>query len=144
VLTVCLSVLTNTPLGGAVAIGCSLMIVVYMGSHISDGHYNPAVSLAVLLRGKLKASEFIAYVVSQLLGALAAALVANLVLCDTGKNTFTMTPGANVGTGAALLVESLYTFALCLVVLNVATSARTEGNSYYGLAIGFTIPSSAN
>jgi aquaporin Z len=138
VLTVCLSVLTNAPLA-ALAIGCSLMIMVYMGGHVSGGHYNPAVSLAVLLRGKLEARQFVPYVVSQLLGALAAALVANLVLHDTGKSAFALAPAANVGTGEALLVEFVYTFALCLVVLHVATSAKTEGNSYYGLAIGFTI-----
>ncbi|MDH4132259.1 MAG: aquaporin, partial [Gemmatimonadota bacterium] len=40
---------------------------------------------------------------------------------------------------AALLNEVLFTFALCLVVLNVATSKKTSGNSYYGLAIGFTV-----
>ena len=138
VLTVCLSVLTNAPLAG-MAIGCSLMIMVYMGGHISGGHYNPAVSLAVLLRGKLDAKEFVPYVVSQVLGALAAALTANLVLRNASKSSFALAPADNVGPWGALLVETLYTFALCLVVLNVATSKRTEGNSYYGLAIGFTI-----
>jgi aquaporin Z len=138
VLTVCLSVLTNAPLAG-VAIGCSLMIMVYMGGHISGGHYNPAVSLAVLLRGKLDAKEFVPYVVSQVLGAVAAALTANLVLRNSSKSSFALAPAENVGPWGALLVEALYTFALCLVVLNVATSKKTEGNSYYGLAIGFTI-----
>jgi aquaporin Z len=138
VLTVCLSVLTNTPLA-AVAIGCSLMIMVYMGGHISGGHYNPAVSLAVLLRGKLDAKEFVLYVLSQVLGALAAALTAYLILRNSAKSSFALAPAENVGAWGALLVEALYTFALCLVVLNVATSKKTEGNSYYGLAIGFTI-----
>jgi aquaporin Z len=138
VLTVCLSVLTNAPLA-AVAIGCSLMIMVYMGGHLSGGHYNPAVSLAVLLRGKLDAKEFVPYAVSQVLGAVAAALTANLILRNTAKSSFALAPAQNVGAWGALLVEALYTFALCLVVLNVATSKKTEGNSYYGLAIGFTI-----
>lgn len=138
VLTVCLSVLTAASLA-AVAIGCSLMIMVYMGGHISGGHYNPAVSLAVLLRGKLSPSEFVAYVVSQLLGGVAAALVAYMILRNTAKSTFALVPADNVGASGAVLVEALYTFALCLVVLNVATSKQTGGNSYYGLAIGFTI-----
>jgi aquaporin Z len=138
VLTVCLSVLTNAPLA-AVAIGCSLMIMVYMGGHISGGHYNPAVSLAVLLRGKLAPFEFVAYVISQLLGGVAAALIAYLILRNTAKSTFALAPAENVGAWGAVLVEALYTFALCLVVLNVATSKKTDGNSYYGLAIGFTI-----
>jgi aquaporin Z len=138
VLTVCLSVLTNAPLA-AVAIGCSLMIMVYMGGHISGGHYNPAVSLAVLLRGQLSLLELVAYVVSQLLGSVAAALIAHRILRFTAKSTFALTPAPDVGPGEAVLVEALYTFALCLVVLNVATSKKTSGNSYYGLAIGFTI-----
>jgi aquaporin Z len=138
VLTVCLSVLTNAPLA-AVAIGCSLMIMVYMGGHVSGGHYNPAVSLAVLLRGKLSLLDFLPYVVSQLLGSVAAAWIGHLILRFTSKSTFALAPAANIGPGEAVLVEALYTFALCLVVLNVATSKKTEGNSYYGLAIGFTI-----
>jgi len=142
VLTVCLSVLTSAPLA-ALAIGSSLMVMVYMGGHISGGHYNPAVSLAVLLRGKLAPREFVAYVLSQLLGAVAAALIAYFVLHKFPKHSFDLAPGENVGPWAALLVEFLYTFALALVVLNVATSKKTEGNSYYGLAIGFTVTAGA-
>jgi aquaporin Z len=143
VLTVCLSVLTKAPLA-PVAIGASLMVMVYMGGHVSGGHYNPAVSLAVLLRGKLEPKEFVPYVVAQLLGAFMAALTANLVLPKSlPVRSFAVAPDPNVGTWGALLVEALYTFALCLVVLNVATSKKTEGNSYYGLAIGFTVAAGA-
>ena len=134
VLTVGFCVTSNAPLG-ALAIGSSLMIMVYMGGHISGGHYNGAVSLAVFLRGKIDARTFVAYLISQFLGAIAAALVVYLV---TSK-TYPLAPGAGVSPMAALIVETLYTFALCIVVLNVATSPDTEGNSYYGLAIGFTI-----
>src|SRR5437867_1815953 len=74
VLTVGLTVIGGTPLA-PIAIGCSLMIMVYMGGHISGGHYNPAVSFGLTLRGKLAAAEFVPYVVAQLLGALAAATV---------------------------------------------------------------------
>jgi aquaporin Z len=140
VLTVCWTVVQNVPLA-AVAIGCSLMVMVYMGGHVSGGHYNPAVSLAVLLRGKLNPVDFVAYVISQVLGALAAAYVVFAIL---GKS-FTPGPGKNVSAdqdftaGAALTVEALYTFALALVVLNAATAKKTAGNSFYGLAIGFTV-----
>jgi aquaporin Z len=142
VLTICLSVLTDAPLAG-VAIGASLMVMVYMGGHVSGAHYNPAVSLAVLLRGKLTVQDFIPYVVSQVLGALVAALLAHVILGHAPKNTFPVAPGSGVSVGSALMVEILYTFALALVVLNVATSRRTEGNSYYGLAIGFTLAAGA-
>jgi aquaporin Z len=135
VLTVGLTVLNGTPLA-PLAIGASLMVMVYMGGHVSGGHYNPAVSLAVLLRGKMASlAEFTGYVVSQLAGAVAAALVVYGVM---GKS-FAPAPAPDASLTAALLVELLYTFALALVVLNSAASAKTHGNSFYGLAIGFTI-----
>jgi aquaporin Z len=134
VLTVGLSVLSGSPLA-PLAIGSSLMIMVYMGGHISGGHYNGAVSFAAFLRGKIDGPTFVAYLISQLLGALCAALIVYWIL---GK-TFPCAPGPTATPLAALIVEILYTFALCLVVLNTAYSADTQGNSYYGLAIGFTI-----
>jgi aquaporin Z len=133
-LTACLTVSGERPIP-ALAIGSSLMIMVYMGGHISGGHYNPAVSLAVLLRKKFPSSDFVPYVISQLLGATAAAWIAYLVV---GK-TINVAPGAGVSITSALLVEALFTFALALTVLNVACSEKTKGNSFYGLAIGFTV-----
>ncbi len=118
-----------------IAIGCALMVMVYMGGHISGAHYNPAVTLAVFLRGKLGAGEIVPYIVSQLAGSLAAA---GIVWYLMGKS-FGCAPGANVNVLQAVLVEALFTFALALVVLNVATAAKTAGNSYYGLAIGMTV-----
>jgi len=134
VLTIGLTVLNGTPLA-PLAIGSAFMIMVYMGGHVSGGHYNPAVSLGVFLRGKLPASEFVPYLAAQVAGALVAGFTVNAVL---GK-TFAPAPGDGVGSMSALLVEILYTFALVLVVLNSATSDKTKGNSFYGLAIGFTL-----
>jgi len=135
VLTVGLTVLGESPLA-PLAIGSSLMVMVYMGGHVSGGHYNPAVSLAVLLRGKMaSAGEFAMYVVSQCVGAVAAALVVYAIL----GRTFAPAPAATATVTAALMIEVLYTFALALVVLNAAVAVKTLGNSFYGLAIGFTI-----
>lgn len=134
VLTIGLTVTAGSQFA-PLAIGASLMIMVYMGGHVSGGHYNPAVSLAAMMRGALPSRDFVPYVVSQVVGALAAAIVTYVV---TGK-TFAPTPAADASTVAALLVEVLYTFALALVVLNVAVAKKTQGNSFYGLAIGFTV-----
>lgn len=134
VLTVGLTVTAGTPFA-PLAIGASLMIMVYMGGHISGGHYNPAVSLAATIRGALPGARLVPYWASQVLGAIVAALV---VKYATGK-TFAPAPGTDVAALPALLIEFLFTFALCLVVLNSATAKKTEGNSFYGLAIGFTI-----
>lgn len=132
--TVCLTVLGGTPLA-PLAIGSSLMIMVYMGGHISGGHFNPAVTLSVWLRGKLPAAEVVPYWIAQLVGAVLAGLAAYAL---TGK-TFFVAPAASATVMQSLLAEFLFTFALCLVVLQTATNEKTAGNSYYGLAIGFTI-----
>ncbi len=112
VLTVGLMVIGGSPLA-PLAIGASLMIMVYMGGHISGAHYNPAVSFALVLRGKLPAKEFVPYVVAQLLGAIAAAGFAYVL---TGR-TFAPAPAATASSMQALGVEIAYTFALALVVL---------------------------
>jgi len=119
------------------AIGTTLMVMVFAGGHISGGHYNPAVSTAVLLRGKLPAGDWLAYVSAQVIGAvLAGLLVSGLGYGPAGQM-------AVAGAGKMLIVEFLFAFALCYVVLNVATAKDTEDNSFYGLAIGFTVAAGA-
>jgi aquaporin Z len=115
------------------AIGAVLMVMVFAGGHVSGGHYNPAVSTAVFVRGKMTSNECGAYIVAQVLAALVAAAVVS-VLGYTPKSAV-----AVAGAGKMLIVEFLFTFALAYVVLNVATAKDTEGNSFYGLAIGFTL-----
>ncbi|MCI0537393.1 MAG: aquaporin [Verrucomicrobiales bacterium] len=115
------------------AIGSALMIMVYAGGHVSGGHYNPAVTLAVWLRGKCPASDVVGYWVAQVLGGVAAALL-TLYL----KGNPQVTPG-ELKVMPALLAELVGTFALAYVVLNTATAKGTAGNSNYGLAIGFTV-----
>lgn len=134
VLTIGLAVLDGTPFA-PLAIGSALMVMVYMGGHISGAHYNPAVSLAVFMRGKMDAKEMIIYWVAQILGAFVAAVIVYVCL----RETFAPAPNADANVVSVLLVEFLFTFALALVVLNSATAKGTEGNSFYGLAIGFTV-----
>jgi aquaporin Z len=132
VLTVGTTVLGNSALA-PLAIGASLMIMVYAGGHISGGHFNPAVTLAVFTRGKLDAKEVIPYWIAQILAAFAAAGTAMFLTGKSGASTEL----ANVP--AAFVAEFLFTFALAYVVVNSATSKDTAGNSFYGLAIGFTV-----
>lgn len=115
------------------AIGSALMVMIFAGGHISGAHYNPAVTLAVFLRGKCPAADVIPYMAAQVLGAGAAAAV---VLFVKGNPPV---EAANLDIARALVAEFLFTFALCYVVLNVATAKGTSGNSFYGLAIGFTV-----
>ncbi len=115
------------------AIGTILMVMVYAGGHISGGHYNPAVTLAAWMRGKCKTEQVPFYMIAQVLGASLASLMA--VKIKGISLIITAAPDAL----NALVAEFIFTFALVYVVLNVAFSKKTAGNSYYGLAIGFTL-----
>jgi aquaporin Z len=115
------------------AIGSALMIMVYAGGHVSGGHYNPAVTVAVWLRGRCPASDVPAYIGAQIAAGVVAAITVLALKGNPG-------PAAqDIKILPALVAEFIGTFALCYVVLNVATSKATAGNSFYGLAIGFTV-----
>src|SRR5437867_4865951 len=120
-----------------IAIGSALMVMVYAGGHVSGGHYNPAVTLAVWLRGKCPASDVPGYWASQVVGGIVAGLLALYLKGDP-----TVTPG-EIKVVPALIAELVGTFALAYVVLNTATAKGTAGNSNYGLAIGFTVATMA-
>jgi aquaporin Z len=120
------------------AIGAALMVMVFAGGHISGAHYNPAVTLGVLIRGKLKPVDVVPYWIAQFVAAGAAALLTSQVL-RAGAHVTAVVPK----TGPALLAEFLFTFALVYVVLNAATAEGTSGNSFYGLAIGMTVMTGA-
>jgi aquaporin Z len=111
------------------------MAMVYMGGHISGAHYNPAVSFGAFLRRKIGTVQMLAYWAAQLAGAALAFVLGYLV----SGHSPGIHPGPKVDVFQALAVEALFTAALVLVVLNVAMTKATQGNSFYGLAIGFTI-----
>jgi aquaporin Z len=119
------------------AIGAALMVMVFAGGHISGAHYNPAVTLGVLIRGKVNGADVVPYMVAQLAGAMIAALAVKFLRAGVA-----VTP-INPHVGPALLAEFLFTFALVYVVLNAATAEGTSGNSFYGLAIGMTVMTGA-
>lgn len=115
------------------AIGSALMVMIFAGGHISGGHFNPAVTLGVWLRGKCETKDVAPYIISQIVGAILAALTVGLL-----KGGAAVTP-LQPAVLPALVAEFLFTFALVYVVLNTATAKGTSGNSFYGLAIGFTV-----
>ena len=130
---------TNKAGAGALAplaIGSILMVMVFAGGHVSGGHFNPAVSTAVFLRGRMAKDEFAAYVATQLIAAVLAGLLVRYV---GGREAHAVVASS----GKMLVVEFLFTFALAWVVLHVATARGTDGNSFYGLAIGFTVVTGA-
>jgi aquaporin Z len=135
VFTVCAASIKGGALA-ALAIGAVLMVMVYAGGHVSGAHYNPAVTLAVLIRRRITVQDAVPYWVVQLVAGVVAALVAKFVV-DPGTVAALDLSGRAIG--AALVAEFLFTFALAYVVLNVATSKDHPNNSFYGLAIGFTV-----
>ncbi len=132
-----------TVVGGAVgvipplAIGTALMVMIYASGHISGAHFNPAVTLAVWMRRRCDCKDVVPYMLSQVAGAVVAALAVKFL-----KSDVTIAMGA-IKPVPALLAEFLFTFALVYVILNVATAKATAGNSYYGMAIGFTVMAGA-
>jgi aquaporin Z len=119
------------------AIGVALTVLVYAGAHISGAHYNPAVTAAIWLRGRASGREVAGYWGAQVIGAAAAAVTLPLL---TGP--LTVNPSL-FETRHVLVAEFLFTFLLAYVILNVATARGTQGNSHYGLSIGFTVMAGA-
>ncbi len=133
VLTIGCTVIPGSP--GVIpplAIGSALMIMIFAGGHISGAHYNPGVTIAVWLRGRCDVKDVVPYIAAQVIGALAAAAIVGF-LYGTGKTmTIESVP-------KAIVAEFLFSFAIAYVVLNTATAKGTANNSFYGLAIGFTV-----
>jgi aquaporin Z len=136
VIVICMTVIGGAGNFAPIAIGTMLIVMVYAGGPISGGHYNPAVSIAAYLRGALHFSDLLPYIVAQVLGGTLASLLGGFLIGAVG--TAEPTP-KELDVIPSLIAEALGTFALVYVVLNVATSKKSAGNSYFGLAIGFTV-----
>ena len=120
------------------AIGFGLTVLVYMGAHISGAHYNPAVSFAMLLRKEINSADFFKYILSQIIGAFAAAfLVSNM------SSNMLVQPDLQEPVAMILVAELIFTYLLVFVILNVATHPNLDGNSFYGFAIGLTVMTGA-
>lgn len=134
-------------LGIAIAFGLSIVAATYGLGAISGAHLNPAVSLGVLLAGRMSAAEFVQYVIAQVIGAILAALV--IYVIATGKADYAIAtnglgqngygPGysGGYGLGAALVYEVVATFIFVTVILGVTGPGGPAG--FAGLAIGLTL-----
>jgi len=111
--------------------------MIFAGGHISGGHFNPAVTLAVFIRGRCEAKDVLPYWIARGLPASSPPSWPSFLVGKSGPGT----PIENIP--AAFVAEFLFTFALAYVVVNSATAKGTAGNSFYGLAIGMTVMAGA-
>lgn len=129
------------------AIGIVLATQVFAFGHVSGAHFNPAVTLAVLIRGKIDVVSALCYAVTQVIASFTAGGVIKIIVDDADDNHLIMSgypnPHMNVHWCSVLFIEFFFTMVLCSVVLNVATTKAQEGNSFFGLAIGFVIAGAA-
>lgn len=137
VLTIGCTVTVGPATLAPLAIGSVLMVMIYAGGHVSGAHYNPAITVAIWLRGRCATSDVGPYIAAQAAGAIAAAAVVRFL-----RPEIVVAPH-ELNIPRALVAEGLFTFALAYVILNVATAKATAGNSYYGMAIGFTVMAGA-
>lgn len=128
----------------ALAFGLTIVAMAYSIGNISGCHINPAVSLGVLLTGGMKIAEFIGYIISQCLGALAGAGVLaaifklGAVKDMTGGFGSNGLAGVNGSIWAGLLVEIVLTFIFVIAILGV-TSKKANHGSFAGIVIGLTL-----
>ncbi len=123
------------------AIGAILIAIVFAGGPVSGAHYNPAVSLAIALRGALSSREMVTlYWLPQIVGGTLGGYLGTVA---TGSSSGGVQLGGGFGLVQALVAEVIFTFILCFVVLTVATNSKVGNNHYYGLAIGLVVASGA-
>jgi len=135
VFTVGCNVLSPGSAWAVTSIACILMVSIYAMGSVSGANFNPAVSMALAVSGKLTFTDCGVYMIIQLIAGMMAGGSYSLLF----GFSFNLQPGAGFGWWEVMIVEVLYTLMLCFVVLNVATTKKNNGNQYYGLAIGFVI-----
>ena len=119
----------------ALAFGLSIVAMAYSIGRVSGCHVNPAVSIAMLVSGKLSAKDFVGYVVAQVLGAIVGAALIGVFLgwdCGFGANGL-----YNADVALSLVIECVLTFVFVLVILGV--TAKADNAAVAGLVIGLSL-----
>lgn len=128
----------------ALAFGLVIVGMAYCVGNISGCHINPAVSLAVLVSGGMSLKDFIGYVISQVLGAIAGTGILSLIFTlgnvqdKTGGFGSNGLAGVNGNPAAGVIVEIVLTFIFVLTILGVTSKSAGHG-SFGGIVIGFTL-----
>lgn len=119
----------------ALAVGATVLAMVYAGGRISGAHYNPAITVALVMRGALPAARLAGYWAAQFAGAIAA----GILIWKFNGHPVDVAPAELTTPLKALVGEAIATFGLAYVIIRVATSKGVDGTQYGGLAIGATV-----
>ena len=119
--------------GNPLAAGCALAVLVYALGYLSGGHFNPAVSVAVWLRGQIDRGEMLRYAAVQAAGAVAAFLLYQVLVGGVGPGLRGDAPGFRVFLG-----ETFFTFLTAFTFLHVRTARQQLGNAWFGAALGMS------
>ena len=123
--------------GNPIAIGLMLMAMIYVGGHVSGGHYNPVLTFAVWMRGKLHTNDMLGYMAAQTAGALLGVWLFTMIT----NNVFAPEMAPGIQLGVAVLMEALLAMVLAWVFLTVTSIAKFKGSMLYGFSIGLTLMS---
>lgn len=121
--------------GNPLAIGFGLMVLIYLGFHVSGAHYNPIVTLAMLFRKEISLLDSINYIIFQILGAV---LAGSAVFFLTSV-TMEVQPNLSATVYQILGYEVLFTYLYVYAFLTVTSHPKLKNNSFYGLVLGATI-----
>ncbi|KRO15561.1 MIP family glycerol uptake facilitator protein GlpF [Lacticaseibacillus saniviri JCM 17471 = DSM 24301] len=122
------------------AFGLAITVSAYAFGGISGGHFNPAVSTAMLINRRMSVSDYVSYVIAQILGAIVASAFVRLFVGALGLPTGSLgqTDFSKINAGMAFLVEVVVTFLFLMVILNV-TSKDHDNGDFAGITIGVTL-----
>ncbi|MEI6844474.1 MAG: aquaporin [Actinomycetes bacterium] len=129
-------------LGVALAHGLAIAIMVSAFAAISGAHFNPAVSLGMLVTSRIDGKTFLSYVVAQLAGASVAALILRYIFgwsTDAGKSLGSAAVAAGLSPTKAMIAEAIGTLLLVAVIFGVAVDKRGTFNAVAGFPIGLMI-----
>lgn len=124
-----------THVGVAITFGLIVLAMIYTFGSTSGAHLNPAVSIGFFIANRFKGNQVLPYIISQLLGALAASLVLRILFPENNDLGNTIPSGSNM---QSFILEFILTFFLMLVIINVSQGSKEVG-VLAGIAIGSTV-----
>lgn len=137
-LSAVLSNIYNNPVFSALSSGGIIISLIYAGGHISQAHYNPAMTIIFFLRNEKSLLDSIVYIIIQISAAFFGMFI-GFLLIPNGTNVYIYEPNSQYHSIQIFFLEILYSFLLGWVVLNVATAHENEGNEFYGIGVGSMI-----